>query len=236
MSSILDALRKAGDDRAPVRSPLVRGDLYTKTRVAPPTTVSRPSRFPWSGRLTPTTLAVGSIILTATVLTGVILWSSGQASSGTGQTLAARTVSPPVETHSTSSPVDPGTGETGTGSGSEPAPGAAGATAQTRRLVDEYLSAQLLPTVPINVGANPSGDPETGSDGTSGGEEPTTPPEPEEPTYTLEGVVWDTRAPMAIINGRILGVGGTIEGAVIMEIGRDSVLLSVDGQDKVLTY
>ena len=44
--------------------------------------------------------------------------------------------------------------------------------------------------------------------------------------FTLGGVVWDEKEPRALINNAILGIGDTIEGAVVVDIKQESVILN----------
>ena len=47
--------------------------------------------------------------------------------------------------------------------------------------------------------------------------------------FTLSGILWDATAPIAMVNGQMVGVGDTIEGYRVVEIRIDRVLLS-DGE------
>ena len=47
----------------------------------------------------------------------------------------------------------------------------------------------------------------------------------------LSGIAWDNVRPQAVINGRIVGVGDTVEGSRVVEIKRDLVILD-DGTSR----
>ena len=47
--------------------------------------------------------------------------------------------------------------------------------------------------------------------------------------FALSGILWDATAPIAMVNGQMVGVGDTIEGYRVTEIRIDRVVLS-DGQ------
>jgi hypothetical protein len=54
------------------------------------------------------------------------------------------------------------------------------------------------------------------------------------PNLTLEGVVWGTDKPMAIINGIVCGVGDTVKEARIIAINQNGVLLNFKGKSFLL--
>jgi hypothetical protein len=61
------------------------------------------------------------------------------------------------------------------------------------------------------------------------------PPPAEAPfELNLSGILWDEKSPVAIINGKPLGVGGEIEGARVMEVGQESVLILYRGLERKL--
>lgn len=51
----------------------------------------------------------------------------------------------------------------------------------------------------------------------------------------LQGVVWGGKFPQAIINDRVVKIGDTIEGALIVDINRDGVVLFLDGKQYKLS-
>lgn len=60
-------------------------------------------------------------------------------------------------------------------------------------------------------------------------------PAPEFPTLKLQGVIWNPRRPSAVINGKSLFVGEKVERAVVTTIEQDSVKVTWNGQERVLT-
>lgn len=50
----------------------------------------------------------------------------------------------------------------------------------------------------------------------------------------LQGIFWGTPQPQAIINRQILSVGDEIEGARVVSIGKEGVVLSLEGREVVL--
>lgn len=48
---------------------------------------------------------------------------------------------------------------------------------------------------------------------------------------TLEGVVWNTAEPRAIVSGKIVKVGGRLNGIEILDIGREGVKMRYKGQE-----
>jgi hypothetical protein len=70
-------------------------------------------------------------------------------------------------------------------------------------------------------------------------EPPAPEPEPEEVDRFLEslriqGIVWNSDQPTAVINGSIVGVGGVVGAAEVVVIGEDGVTLRYKGQETVL--
>ena len=55
-----------------------------------------------------------------------------------------------------------------------------------------------------------------------------------EPNLKLQGILWGTSQPKAIINRHIVSVGDTIEDATIIAVGKNGVTVSFGGQDYVL--
>lgn len=58
------------------------------------------------------------------------------------------------------------------------------------------------------------------------------PPPPEEqevpalPPLTIQGIIWGGRFPLGIINNKVVKIGDTIEGAQIIDISKDGVIVS----------
>ena len=55
------------------------------------------------------------------------------------------------------------------------------------------------------------------------------------PPLTIQGLVWGGRFPQAIMNNKVLRVGDTIEGARIVDINKEGVVLYFDGQQYNIT-
>jgi hypothetical protein len=225
VSSILDALKKAGDDQGPVRSPLSRTGLYAQTQIKSSIgSRSGVSVTPGSGRSHSTLIAAGAgVVLLALVGVGVVAMRGGNTETAGPETVSASptTTSAPVAATSPATTRAP-----------EPAP-----EARPPRFVDNYLSAQLLPTVPIHVDIGPTPPPAVGGPATAVATDPTlpaTPPEPAKPEYLLEGIVFDSNNPMAIINGVIVSPGDYVNGATVLEIHMNSVVLNVNGEQITL--
>jgi hypothetical protein len=60
-------------------------------------------------------------------------------------------------------------------------------------------------------------------------------PAPVFPTLKLQGVIWNPRRPSAVINGKSLFVGEKVERAVLTAIEQDSVKVTWNGEERVLT-
>jgi len=45
---------------------------------------------------------------------------------------------------------------------------------------------------------------------------------------SIEGIIWDEKKPLAIVNGKIVKEGDIIEGIVVSEILKDSVVFIID--------
>lgn len=270
MSVILDALKKASEERGHVRSPIARGELYLQTRLQPAT--GAPAANHVHG-VTTAALAVGALVLTATVFIGIVVWASRLAAPQPAQLVAAAPTG-----NSPTLPAPGATPPSGGGTDQALAPPEAPGQPPGRRLVDQYLQSQLLPTVPITVEPEPpvaetlpppepvemasvapptdaligrlpppplppaSDSPLLDSLGVGDAlplvEEDTEPiePEPRGPRWRLEGIVWDERQPMAIVNGAIVGVGDKVEDATVTSIRNDGVILLVDGREVEVTY
>lgn len=53
---------------------------------------------------------------------------------------------------------------------------------------------------------------------------------------SLTGIIWDKKKPIAVINGKMLGVGDTIKGAKVKKIQKESVLLRKHGTNYTLEF
>lgn len=54
------------------------------------------------------------------------------------------------------------------------------------------------------------------------------------PSFTLSGIVYSQQLPLAVINGQALKKGQDIEGAKILDIQEDKVILEKDGKNITL--
>ena len=61
------------------------------------------------------------------------------------------------------------------------------------------------------------------------------PQPPPAPTFKLQGIFYKPVQPLAMVNGRTVGLGDKVLNGKIVAIRRDSVSVFVDGQTKVLT-
>jgi hypothetical protein len=52
----------------------------------------------------------------------------------------------------------------------------------------------------------------------------------------LTGIIWDQKKPLAVINGKMLGVGDIINGAKVRKIHKESVLLQKYGTNYTLEF
>ncbi len=52
-----------------------------------------------------------------------------------------------------------------------------------------------------------------------------------EDLFKLNGVVWGVGAPKAIIDGKVVGIGGRIHGAEVLEITKDGVKINYNGKE-----
>lgn len=46
----------------------------------------------------------------------------------------------------------------------------------------------------------------------------------------LEGIIWDEKKPIAVINDKVVGIGDEISGAKIIDIRQNEVIFDVNGQ------
>jgi hypothetical protein len=54
--------------------------------------------------------------------------------------------------------------------------------------------------------------------------------------YTLEGIVWDNKGALAIINGSMVKVGDMIEGGKVKKINKNSVEIEIDGKTQIIYH
>lgn len=238
MSTILDALKKAGSEQGHVRAPIAQGQLYAQTQLqqrapAPPGS--------GSGSAMTAVLAVGALILTATVFIVIVFWVSraaGQQQMASPAPGPSPAPSPPPATPVEVAPV-------AVVSSVDLAPPQERSPRGLR-----YLDAQRLPVVPIEDLSAALPPPDLAmvedlaerdwSDMIDEEEifEEETPAEPQiaQPRHRLDGVIWDEVNPLAIINGNIAGPGDQVEGAQISRIESDRVVLVVDGEEVTLRY
>lgn len=246
MSTILDALRKANEDQSRVRSPIMKGELYSATKIQPRLHPQQPATN--GPGMTTAAMAVSALVLTATIFIVVVLWASRTAGSQQGSSSVAMAASSPAPTGVEMPAVTPPAVE-------EAAPANVPGQ-QSRRMVDSYLTSQLLPTVPVQVEIEPEplamrglpapvplDDADFERDWTAGVEgdiaahqEPVVVAQaPPAPSFRLEGIVWNEDNPMAIVSGAIVGVGDHVEGAEVTAITRDQVTLINNGREVVLS-
>jgi len=55
------------------------------------------------------------------------------------------------------------------------------------------------------------------------------------PALSIEGLIWNTRMPQAIINGRVVRVGDTIEGVKILKIDREGIGVEYQGESAFIS-
>lgn len=79
--------------------------------------------------------------------------------------------------------------------------------------------------------------PETGISSIPPTEPPVVPPPDPFAGITLQGIMWfDPTAPEALINGKTLKVGDSIDGIKVIQIGRESVRLRLGDIERVISY
>ena len=54
------------------------------------------------------------------------------------------------------------------------------------------------------------------------------------PALTVQGVIWGTKLPQAIINNKVVRTGDSLEGVDIVSIGKDGVTISFNGVESKL--
>jgi len=55
------------------------------------------------------------------------------------------------------------------------------------------------------------------------------------PALTVQGVIWGSSLPQAIINNKVVKVGDSLEGVDIVSIGKDGVTISFNGVESTLS-
>ena len=50
------------------------------------------------------------------------------------------------------------------------------------------------------------------------------------PTLNIEGIVWNTNMPQAIVNGKVVRIGDTIEGVRIVKIEKQGITIDYSGE------
>jgi len=55
------------------------------------------------------------------------------------------------------------------------------------------------------------------------------------PTLSIEGLIWNTRMPQAIINGRVVRVGDTIEDVKILKIDKEGIGVEYQGESAFIS-
>jgi hypothetical protein len=203
VSTILDALKKANDEKSEVRSAIEHGTLYRQTHASSPSGSSSSRRE--GGGLSTALLAVGVLFVTASVFVGVIVWASGRAQQPNGtQPAAVSAAVPPAAQRQT-----------------------------TAGQLSQYSQIQLQPAiqVPLDPIVEDLPEPEPlaaeGADTERNWDDEVTEEtiEPYRPTYRLEGIVWDEENPMAMVNGQIVNVGDWVGDAEVTSIETSTVIL-----------
>ena len=54
-------------------------------------------------------------------------------------------------------------------------------------------------------------------------------------SFRLDGIAWSSDRPFALVNGEVIGPGGIVNGASVIEVAPDRVTLARDGQRFQLT-
>jgi hypothetical protein len=55
-------------------------------------------------------------------------------------------------------------------------------------------------------------------------------PRPDLSEFKVQGIIWGGRMPQAIINNKVFTVGDSVEGAKIVNIGKNKIILNFDGE------
>jgi hypothetical protein len=50
------------------------------------------------------------------------------------------------------------------------------------------------------------------------------------PKLTIEGIIWNTYMPQAIVNGRVVRIGDTIEGVLVVNIEKQGITIDYNGE------
>jgi hypothetical protein len=51
------------------------------------------------------------------------------------------------------------------------------------------------------------------------------------PAFTVQGVIWGSKVPQAIINNKVVKVGDVLEGAKIISIGQEGIVVLFEGSE-----
>lgn len=90
---------------------------------------------------------------------------------------------------------------------------------------------------PSDMGTVTEALPETAITPVAPTEPPVAPPPDPFAAITLQGIMWfDPTAPEALINGKTLKVGDSIDGIKVIQIGRESVRLRLGDIERVISY
>ena len=54
-------------------------------------------------------------------------------------------------------------------------------------------------------------------------------------SFSLDGIAWSSDRPFALVNGQVIGPGGSVDGATLAQVARDRVVLERDGRRFELT-
>jgi hypothetical protein len=155
VSTILDALKKASEERTHVRSPIAGGDLFSQTRFTPRPREIHPSN---AHSVTTAALAVGALVLTATVFIGIVVWASRTAGHQQAAVPVSAALAPPMAPAQAPPPAAPAPSEIAAASATPPRVVHNGSLGQSR--VEQYMQTTLQPPAPIPLaGAAPTAAP-----------------------------------------------------------------------------
>ncbi len=93
----------------------------------------------------------------------------------------------------------------------------------------QYTASALRDPLRSLLAREPAGRPSP-DQGSSGGYAVVSPPAPQPPAVTVQGLVWGGGTPQAIIDGQVYGVGEQVQGAIIVVIDDRGVEVEVQGQ------
>ena len=54
------------------------------------------------------------------------------------------------------------------------------------------------------------------------------------PEFSIQGLIWDSPLPQAVINNKVVGIGSFIEGAEIIDIKEKGIYILYQGQEHIL--